>query len=449
MSSIVAERREPQLGNIKELAQIMKRERGENASVFSRIIFFIGAGCSVSAGVPTVTEIAQDRTIYLAKKYLRKDSSDAAEAYNALVHARQFSFGSSDTAAGTPVGDQTSAEINWGNVYDHIFESHIRSPPEIRDYFGGLCHPEKIRLNWSHLCLGEMVRQRHISTIITTNFDQLVLSGLVQAGILPSVTDGVESLNRVDASLRYPQVIELHGSRHTYALRNARNDVAAVMHDPGAVSTLHALYDNSRLFVVVGYAGREVGVMDLLISAGKFYPDHEVVWVAHSDDPAKLGDKAFSFLATSKHGRLIAGMDSDFFFLELCRELEVGAPRALLEPLATLGDLLENIAAHENPEISTEIERARAMLISLQKAQADYLDKFSETDKLLKKCQEAMLAGDYKKVYELLDPAAVQLDDPDLWQLLGDAAIQLGRDSPDQTFLRRSVEAYKKAARHE
>jgi hypothetical protein len=456
-SSSAKDRYEPQLGSVEELARVMLRHRRENGSDFSPIIFFIGAGCSVSAGVPAGKSIAQDRTLYLARQYLRTDFKDPAEAYNAMLRAKHFRppladpaspaspAGSTGPVTPRAVADIAVTDIDWGHVYDQIFDNHIRAAPEIRDYFGSICDQKLIKLNWSHLCLGELVRNKDVSTIITTNFDQLVLRGLVQGGIVPSVSDGLESLNRVDSSLRFPQLIELHGSRHTYMLRNSKADVAAVKSNTAAVSMLNTLFGNSRLFVVVGYAGRETGVMDLLIAAGKQYTDHEIVWVTHDENPDKLGPNPRDFLATSRHGRLIVGKDSDEFFLELCRALNVGAPRVLSEPLAALDELIANLATHANQDIAQEIERARKGLNFLKDTYGRFLSEQSEVEKTLRQAQELFLAGNYQALYDLLNPVTDRLNEPRLWEMLGDAAYQLGENHPEQNYLRRSVEAYKRA----
>jgi tetratricopeptide (TPR) repeat protein len=433
--------REPRLGSIEELARVMLRHRSRDGQTFSPVVFFVGAGCSVSAGVPTGAMIAKERTCYLGHKYHCIDTDDPVKAYNAMVRANHFSLPAATST--TAAADLTSADIDWGHTYDQIFDGHIRAAPEIRDYFGSICAEEKVKMNWSHLCLGELVRRKDISTIITTNFDQLVLRGLVHAGIVPSVSDGLEALNRVDPSLRFAQLIELHGSRHTYTLRNSRADVAAVKSDAGAPSTLNALFGSSRLFVVVGYAGREVGVMDLLIEAGKLYPDHEIVWVMHDASPAKLGDQARDFLATSQHGRLIVGQDSDAFFLRLCQALNVGAPRALSDPVAGLDGLMENLATHSDPNIAQEIERARKGLNFLKETYGRFLSEQSELDKILRQAQELFLAGNYRAQYDLLNPVADRLNEPRLWEMLGDSACELGENDPEQNYLRRSIEAYK------
>jgi len=437
--------REPRLGSVEELARVMLRHRSSDSQTFSPVVFFIGAGCSVSAGVPTGAMIAKERTCYLGQKYNCIETNDPVKAYHAMVRANHFRLPSAPTST-APAADLTDAQIDWGHTYDQIFDEHIRAAPEIRDYFGSICAEDKVKMNWSHLCLGELMRRKDVSTIITTNFDQLVLRGLVHAGIVPSVSDGLEALNRVDTSLRFAQLIELHGSRHTYTLRNSRADVAAVKSDAGAPSTLNALFGSSRLFVVVGYAGREVGVMDLLIEAGKLYPDHEIVWVMHDASPAKLGDQARDFLATSQHGRLIVGQDSDEFFLKLCQALNIGAPRALSDPVAGLDSLMANLAAHSNASIAQEIERARKGLKFIKDTYGRFLSDQSELEKTLRQAQELFLAGNFQAQYDLLDPVADRLNESRVWEMLGDAAYILGENHPEQDYLRRSIEAYKSSS---
>ena len=61
------------------------------------------------------------------------------------------------------------------------------------------------RINWAHLCLGEMVARGYVHTVLTTNFDQLALDGIIRAGIIPVVADGIEALARVSGRPGHPK----------------------------------------------------------------------------------------------------------------------------------------------------------------------------------------------------------------------------------------------------
>src|SRR6202035_5865229 len=111
-------------------------------------------------------------------------------AYRALVEGKYLS----DAGGALPLPSQSDDKINWHSVYDEMLRRHYATPDDTRALFGKIVADAKGAINWAHLCLGELVSRGFISTVLTTNFDQLVLSGMVRAGVLPVVCDGVESL---------------------------------------------------------------------------------------------------------------------------------------------------------------------------------------------------------------------------------------------------------------
>ena len=143
-----------------------------------------------------------------------------------------------------------------------MFRRHYTAPDDVRELFGSLMTEAKGAINWAHLCLGELVRREYVSTVLTTNFDQLVLY-LVRAVSCPW-SAMASNRSRIAGAPRHPQLVELHGSRHTYLLRNAPTDVEAVRTDSGASAAIEKLFQSATTFVAVGYGGREDGVMDLL-----------------------------------------------------------------------------------------------------------------------------------------------------------------------------------------
>jgi tetratricopeptide (TPR) repeat protein len=355
---------EPQLETeIDAIARRIRFAKREGEKL-GRTIFLIGAGCSLSAGIPGAVAIAQ-RMVRETALLLRlcEAGADAAAAYAALVRDGALTaYPKGEPGAGADAG------VDWYAVYDAMFRLHYTAPDDVRRLFSGLVEEANGAVNWAHLCLGEIVARDLVSTVLTTNFDQLVLSGMVRAGVLPVVCDGIESLNRIDGAPRHPQLVELHGSRHTYLLRNAPEDVAKVGRDPQAVAAIQKLFQTATTFVAVGYGGREAGVMDLLVQAGRAYPDKTLYWVAHSPRPEDAGKKVRDFLATSRHARLVPGQDADRFFLELCQALRIGSPRAVSSPLEGLRRLIGQVRASAvtDPDIEKEIAAAEAGLAALE-----------------------------------------------------------------------------------
>jgi hypothetical protein len=331
-SAFTVASKEPRIGNVGEVATAMRLAAGKDNVVLGRTVFLVGAGCSKSAGIPLVSEMARGLIIKLATALQGPTSAltDPEIAYRWLLQGGKIS----DCQIGERAKDiADNREIDWPRVYDMLFAEHYNTPDDAREIFSQFVDSADGRINWAHLCLGELAKQKLVSTVITTNFDQLVLAGLVRSGVLPVVCDGIESLTRIRGAPRHPQLIELHGSRHTYRLRNAPEELAALLNDAQAIAAIESLFQELRVFVVVGYGGRETGVMDLLINAARHFTDKRLFWVLHGSDPAALSDKARDLLATSRNSALLIGQDADSFFLHLLRELNVGAPETIRDPL--------------------------------------------------------------------------------------------------------------------
>ena len=428
--------------SVKDVADAIKGA-GPRKEALGKVVFLIGAGCSVSARIPSAVEIAKIMTRDIAARFeLCAEDADCVEAYQLLVRNTSLS----DAGGRLDSTGKVEGLVNWYNVYDEMFQRHYCVPDTSRDLFGRIVEQAEGAINWAHLCLGELTRRRYVSTVLTTNFDQLVLSGMVRAGLLPVVCDGVESLNRIASVPRHPQLVELHGSRHTYLLRNRPDDVAEIWDNRRASAAIQGLFQHATTFVVVGYGGREVGVMDLLIDSAKIFRDKNLYWIQYSSDPHDLSPKAKDFLATSRNGGLLIGQDADTFFLELCRELGVGAPTAISDPLGSLRRIIGEVeqATMSQADIRAEISRAKSRLDTLGEA----LAKAERTiDDVIAEIREKRLAGDHAEAYRLAEGAGSLTDlsaiDPRLLEEAANAALAHGRHSSDALPLRQAVERFR------
>jgi hypothetical protein len=216
-----------------------------------------------------------------------------------------------------------------------FFEEHLKSPNQQRDVINDIIDEADDRLNWVHACLGELVNQRYVHTVLTTNFDQLVLQGIIRTGLLPVVADGLEVLNRITAKPRRPQVVHLHGSMHTYNLRNSREAVVETAADLTAQSMMFSLLQGSNMLVVVGYAGAEDGVMRLLRDASKTMPQSVIYWVTYEGGADKLSEPCKELLS-GENKFIVQGGEADDFFSEVMRELKIGQPAWVRDPIAVL-----------------------------------------------------------------------------------------------------------------
>jgi len=167
---------------IKEVADVVRalhRAVGDKAHPCGKAVFLIGAGCSRSAGIPVGAEIVDLCAIKLAKAYHGPDfGEDEADAAIALLIEK----------GDLPEGSKRES------LYGYLFERHFPDATDQQEIV-----QEAVRrctgINWAHLCLGELVDRQYVHTVLTTNFDQLVLEGVIRTGQIPVIADGVESLN--------------------------------------------------------------------------------------------------------------------------------------------------------------------------------------------------------------------------------------------------------------
>lgn len=170
-------------------------------------VFLVGAGASITAGVPAGSGVSRLCAIDLAARYGSNNEFGEDEADQAMSWLKEKGH--------------VPNEIDWSSAYSYFFDAHYTDPILQRRIIQTALDKGRDRINWAHLCLGELIANRYVHTVLTTNFDQLVLQGAVYAGIFPAVADGLESLSRIDPKPPHPQIVHLHGSRHAYRLQCA------------------------------------------------------------------------------------------------------------------------------------------------------------------------------------------------------------------------------------
>jgi SIR2-like domain len=330
---------------IQDLANALVRARDtEESGGRGRAVFLIGAGCSVTAGIPDAAGVARHCAIKLAKCYsegnFQTDDADAALEW--LRTKKHLSLSN----AQLPASDQS----HWDHLYYYFFEQHLMSPNEQREVINELIDKAGDHINWAHACLGELVFRRYAHTVLTTNFDQLVLQGIVRTGYWPVIADGLESVNRIVGSPKRPQVVHLHGSMHTYNLRNSKISISATEDDKGAVSMIHNILQQSNLLVVVGYGGGENGIMRLLQDAATDMSQLVIFWVSYEPGREGLSGHARQLLA-GENKFLVWGGDADKFFGDLISELGIGQPDWVGDPIEALKLQSEKLVAPTDNEL--------------------------------------------------------------------------------------------------
>jgi SIR2-like domain len=311
--------------------------RDENGTGRRGALFWTGAGCSVSAGIPSAYEISKKLTsevarIKLQKKIANVISDEESRGYYSLLQQHFPSL----------------KDLSIENAYGALFEI-VRLPNLQRDFLRQFIVPSvEGPINWAHACLGELTRQNYIHTVMSTNFDLLALRGMTLAGVTPVVCDGFESLNRLrpKADLIAPQLFHVHGSLHSYSLLNTKQQMNSVLEDQGSYSVLRQLFLDSDVVVIVGYRGSDdEGLMTALTKMASSVSNTTFYWVSFTDKFADMSQSAQSFLtADSSRRQWLAGWDADEFFLELMKRLSIGAPEWIANPIQHMHKKIKNVA---------------------------------------------------------------------------------------------------------
>lgn len=289
---------------IENLAYKLNRNKTTNRP---GAIVFMGAGCSVSAGIPVTSEIVD---------YVRGE-------YNSNPKVQALSSGSSYAA-----------------LMDCL------DPCDRKDLFN--YYVSKSRVNVSHIYLAQLVELGYVDYIVTVNFDNLAQRALALFNNFPPIYDISILKDFTTTTLETKSIICLHGQHNGLWQLNTKEEMKKVI-DDGTVSRVFHQIANNRLWVMVGYSGEDL-IFEELMKLGRF--DNGLYWIGYEDKDPKDHVKQQLKAGQNKQSFLIRGFDSDSFFLKLNAKLglENATPPIFDKPFSFLSKLQEGIVDLEEVE---------------------------------------------------------------------------------------------------
>ncbi|WP_154667261.1 tetratricopeptide repeat protein [Niveispirillum irakense] len=312
-------------------------------------LFLIGAGCSRSAGVPLGWEVAGIACAMMAEKLAPADMRDRFTllpdlSKNEIIFEEALEFLKDKALLGR--GTSLATE------YSHIFEQLFSDQSQQNEVISKALEFGRNRINWAHICLGQLVHERYVHTVLTTNFDTLILDGIVRCGTIPAVSDSLDTINRIRGKSRHPQLVHLHGSRHAYSQYNKAADLTGTADRDDLKQMIAELLRDSTALVVVGYAGGEEAVMRHLGEAVKRYPDKPIFWVTKGTSLESQSPATRTLLSdhdrTRKPRYFMGDWDADDFFRALMQQLTISLPNWMLDPVQFWMDRSEEIVKPSN-----------------------------------------------------------------------------------------------------
>jgi Tfp pilus assembly protein PilF len=280
---------------IDEIAETLKNARSRGAGC----VLLIGAGCSLTAGIPTAGGFVE---------IIR-------EKYNLAY--------------------QRAAQKTYPKCMGELFLSERRSL--IAQYV------DAAKINWAHLCIALLMQTGYVDRVLTTNFDLLVARACAMLGVFPAIYDFAASQLLKKADIPDQAVFYLHGQATGFVLMNTEEDMQE--HS----KLLGPVFDDAgsgRIWIVVGYSGENDPVFDHLANIQRF--DDGLFWIGYGDkEPAShVREK---LLTQNKDAFFTNGVDADSFFVSLTQALGIFPPDLIARPFTYLRDALTRIAPFTNP----------------------------------------------------------------------------------------------------
>ena len=280
--------------------------RGQN------LMWFLGAGASASAGVPTAFDMVWNfkRQLFITQTKMAPQA--VSDLSNPTVRNRiQDHINASGRLPlpGSP------------NEYAMLFEEVYPIEADRRRYLD-----EKLlgaKPSFGHLALATLMRACRSQLVWTTNFDTLI------ADACAKVYDTTGALTTVDLDApslavqtiqegRWPVEVKLHGDFRSRSLKNTTAELRSQ-----DTRLRQMLVDSCRRFglVVVGYSGRDDSIMDALgeaLAAPDAFPGG-LFWLHHGED--NPFDRVTRLLSQARNAQLESGLVRIENFDETLRDL--------------------------------------------------------------------------------------------------------------------------------
>lgn len=270
----------------------------------------LGSGISQAAGIPTGWDI----TLELVRKLALLDDENPPDP--AVWYQRKY-----------------SKQPDYADLLDVVTQTPTERQQLLRSYWEASDSEREEGLKKptiAHRRIADLVSKGFIRVIITTNFDRLLETALVDAGITPTV---LSSADHIQGALPLVHtkccVLKVHGDYLDTRIRNTSSELAS--YDPAMDAALDRILDDFGLIICGWSAEWDVALRAALIRS----PSRRfaLYWAVRG----KLGAKASEVLER-RAGSQIAIQDADTFFQRLYDQVsslqEFARPHPLSKEMA-------------------------------------------------------------------------------------------------------------------
>ena len=260
--------------SVQEVAQLLKQAK-ENKKPY---IFFTGAGCSISAGVPSAAGLIEEITTQFPIQVKNID------------HKRdKFNYG------------------KYMSVLDKDERRRLLKPHII----------DNKNINWAHIALACLIQAGYVQRVLTFNFDSILSRACNLLGLHPSIYDFTTANPHLYHLINDPSIVHLHGQGTGFVQLNTKEETQKHTEHLGdfIASTLNS---NPSLFI--GYSGNADEFFPLLKE--KYSEQHRLIWAGRKENINKIeAESVKDFLKENSNlTHYIGNTDADHFLIQLAKE---------------------------------------------------------------------------------------------------------------------------------
>jgi Tfp pilus assembly protein PilF len=281
-----------------------RKLQGILANPDCKIVWFLGAGCSISSGIPGASQLVER---WLPRLKILEEESDS----NWQEWAKER----------FPELEQSDQGKSYGSVINALFPTSIERQHEIEqltsDKYPSIGYALLALLS-THTELGP-----RSNIILTTNFDDLVADGhYLMSRPRPVVVPHESLAGFVRASRIRPLVVKVHGDARLAPL-NTSDETATL--DATLIEKISLLFAGCTL-IFVGYGGNDRSIRKLLEAAPSDGFQGGVFWVGTNIPNNPVGEW-LSNRANSKNDVFhVEDNDFDHLFVQLSKTLNLEMP---------------------------------------------------------------------------------------------------------------------------
>ena len=221
---------------------------------------FLGAGCSVSSGIPASASLVKDQWLPRLRDLCAPESKNINDWIKTKL----------------PGYDSTNPAESYGKLMDLLF----RSPQDQQREVERLCDGKFPNYGYAILALLNQIKPGKFNALITTNFDDLIADAFyLFTSTRPLVIAHEALAGFIRPSRTRPFIIKLHGDYHLSPL-NTEEEIKTI--SPEISDQMESiLYDKGLIFL--GYGGNDQGIADMFAKLPAQALLQGIYWVSKNE----------------------------------------------------------------------------------------------------------------------------------------------------------------------